>query len=184
MSEILKDEELSALSDLVVEEASNRCSEVDVVRFKLERASKGNLILGKTLDYWNEYFTIRIVYPSTPQDVMRYSADWVEKNDTAYRGRAKLQQQMKIYLMSYSQKMGNEISKHALNKSRKVMPAADTLREVAQSQMGIRYDILTQYEKEIEFFSEMIYKLKDTLKTINILGMSNGTQLKGELGYQ
>lgn len=183
MADIMTDGELNSFSDLIVEEADARCSEVDVVRFKLERAANRGLICGKTVDQWNEEFTIRISPNAMPADIIRYSSDWVGMNDLAYRTRSKLNQQLKTYLMSYSQKLSGEVGKHALNKSRKVMPAADTLREVAQSQMGIRYDILIQYEKEIDFFSEMIYKLKDTLKAINTIGMSNGTLLKGELGH-
>ena len=140
--------------------------------------------MGRTINEWIEAFTIRVVYPSTPQDVMRYCAEFVQKSDEAYRCQAKVRQHLKTYLMSYMSNKGQEISRIANNKSRKVMPAADTLEKVADSQMGIRNDIVIQYEKDIDFFQSMIYKLNKTLESVKILGMSLGTQLKGELGYQ
>jgi hypothetical protein len=176
--------EMTNLSEIVAEEIKTKHEDIDLIKHKIERAALPVRVLGRTLEEWLDELKIDVRYPSTPHDVMRYCAEFSEKSDKAYRAQARLRHQMKTYLMSYDQRHNQEISKHALNKSRKIMPAAETLREVAKSQMGIRYDILVQYEKDIEFFQSMIYKLNNTLTSIRTLGMSNGTQLKGEMGFQ
>jgi hypothetical protein len=177
-------DEIKNVAALVYEEAKTKHEDIDLIRYKVEQATKSRMLSGKSFEEWLNFFTINVRYPSSPADVMRYCSEFVEKSDWAYKMKARFEREKSTYLMSYDQKHNQEISKHALNKSRKTMPAAETLREVAKSQMGIRYDILVQYENDIAFFQSMIYKLKDTMGSINTLAMSNGTQLKGEMGYQ
>jgi hypothetical protein len=182
MEEVVR-EELQENEALVIsEEVQQALASIDYIQFEIEKIANSRVLFGKTSSQWLEYFRIEIHTQPDPLQIQGYCAMLNERLNVAYTNKSKTQHALATYMASYEEQLNKEISKMAFNKSRKVMPAADTLEKVAHSQMGNRKIMLDQYKIYIDFWQNIIYKLKDTLELVKIAGMSNGTLYKAERG--
>lgn len=169
-------------AQLIADEVENALQDIDLIQYKVEQVSNQRRLFGKTAEEWITYFTVKVSPHAGPVEISSYCAELTEKLGKAYDFKLKTQNYYATYMISYEEQMSQEISRHALNKSRKVMPSSETLELVAHSQMGNRKLMYDQYKIYVDFWQNIIYKLKDTLELVKTMAMSNGTLAKAERG--
>jgi hypothetical protein len=167
---------------VISKEVEDALASIDYIQFEVEKIAAQRQLYGKTSAQWLEYFKVEIHPQPDPLQIQGYCALLNERLNLAYSLKLKTKNHLATYMASYEEQVNKEISKMAFNKARKVMPAADTLEKVAHSQMGNRKIMLDQYNIYIDFWQNIIYKLKDSLELVRIAGMSNGTLYKAERG--
>lgn len=139
---------------------------------------KDKKTFGKSIDEWHRVLTVKVDPSADPAKVNLYCSELALNIDTAYRNLSTTKYLYSLYKMSYDNAINDKVAAQALNKSRKVIPSADTLVRVAESQLGDRVIVAAQYEAAIEFWQNMVYKLKDLIDLVKTVGMSNGTRFK------
>jgi hypothetical protein len=169
-------------ASLIAEEVSQSLQQVDLIYLEVEKIANNRVLYGKTAEAWLQWFNIALHNQPDPLQIQGYCALLNERLQEAYKFKTRTMNHFATYKASYEEERAKEISRHALNKSRKVMPSSDTLELVAESQMGNRKIMHDQYQLYIDFWQNIIYKLKDTLELVKIAAMSNGTLYKAERG--
>lgn len=169
-------------AEVIAEEVLNALQSIDLIQAEIEQISSQRRLYGKTAQEWIEYFNIELHPQPDPLQIQQYCFLLNQKLSEAYKMKTKTMHHFATYKASFTEEVNKEISKHALNKSRKVMPSAETLEMVAHSQMGNRKIMYDQYQIYIDFWQNIIYKLINTLELVKIAGMSNGTLYKAERG--
>lgn len=169
-------------ASLIQEEVDSIIYTSEIVQQKLIEIERNRTYFGKTISAWCEYFDIAIDENADPARVKLYIAKINERLNVAYLHHSKAKRFLTDYMCGYDKHKNELIEKHAMNKARKTMPAADTLDKVAASQMGDRTVVITQLQNSVDFWQNMIYKLNKTMDLVKIISMSNGTMAKVELG--
>jgi hypothetical protein len=163
-------------------EVNRALESVDLIHFEIERIANNRMLYGKTANQWIEWFNVEIHPQPDPLQIQTYCSLLNQRFNEAYKLKAKTLNHFATFKASYEEEKAKEISRIAMRKDRKVVPSADTLELVADSQLGNRKIMYDQYQLYIDFWQNIIYKLKDTLELIRIAGMSNGTLYKAERG--
>lgn len=169
-------------ADLIAEEVREALGSVDLIHTQIEQIAENRILYGRTARQWIEWFNIEIHSQPDPLEIQRYCSTIAERLNMAYKNKARTLNHFATYKASYEEERAKEISRIANKKSSKVVPAASTLELVADSQMGNRKIMHDQYQLYIDFWQNIIYKLKDTLELVRISAMSNGTLYKAERG--
>lgn len=169
-------------AQVIAEEVQAALQSVDLIALEVAKIADNKRLYGRTAKEWLEYFNIEIHPQPDPLQIQGYCALLNERLQLAYKYKLRTMQHFATYKASYEEEKAKEISRIANRKDRKVMPAADTLVLAAESQMGNRKIMHDQFQLYIDFWQNIIYKLKDTLELIRIAGMSNGTLYKAERG--
>ena len=167
---------------MVQEEIVSINYEIDSLQDGVAEISRTSVYFGKTVDQWSNYFQIPISGSADPVMIKDYIEKLNERFDKAYRYKAKVSMMYRDFKNLHEQKKMNLVEKHAMNKSRKTMPAAETLDKVADSQLGIYTVTCHKYENSIAFWQDVIYKLRNNLEMLQIMSMNNGTMAKIERG--
>lgn len=170
-------------AELLLNEVKQVSFELSVIDEKVGDFADRQLYYGKTVEQWSSWFSLSLNMNATPLDVKSYAVQLSERMDMAYRNKGRTSRKYSEFKAKYELDKSNIIERHASNKSRKTMPAADTLEKVATSEMGIQASLCLQYENALNFWQDVIYKLHSVLKLVNILAMSNGTMAKIEGNY-
>lgn len=169
-------------ADIIAEEVQQALESVDLIYSEVEKIANNRMLYGRTAAQWIEWFQIDIHPQPDPLQIQGYCALLNERLQKAYGFKSKTLNHFATYKASYEEEKAKEISRIANRKDRKVMPASDTLELVAESQMGNRKIMHDQFQLYIDFWQNIIYKLKDQLELVKIAGMSNGTLYKAERG--
>ena len=133
---------------------------------------------GKTLDQWHKELSIRLDPSADPAKVKLYCSQLGNSLDIAYRNLSKAKVIAFNYNLSYNKAFNEKITVQALNKSRKVAPAIETMTRVAENQLPERTLTLKKLEMTIDFWEGMVWKIKDQVNIVNTISMANGTLLK------
>jgi hypothetical protein len=134
--------------------------------------------LVKTLEQWHNDLSIKIDPSADPARVKYYCSQLSLHIDTAYRNLAKAKQAYAKYKLSYLPHFSGSITKQATHKGRKVAPAMETMMRVTENELGDRSLVITEYEALIDFWMDMVFKLKNQLDLVKTISISNGTQYK------
>ena len=169
-------------AEIIAEEVREALGSVDLIYSEIEKIANNRMLYGKTAAQWIEWFQIEIHPQPDPIEIQGYCALINERLQKAYSFKNKTLNHFATYKASYEEEKAKEISRIANRKDRKVVPSADTLALVAESQMGNRKIMHDQFQLYIDFWQNIIYKLKDQLELVKIAGMSNGTLYKAERG--
>lgn len=169
-------------AEIIAEEVNEALASVDLIQHEIESIANNRMLYGKTATQWLEWFNVVMHPQPDPLQIQGYCSILSERLNEAYKLKAKTLNHFATYKASYEEEKAKEISRIANRKDRKVMPSADTLELVADSQMGTRRIMYDQYQIYIDFWQNIIYKLKDTLELVRISAMSNGTLYKAERG--
>jgi len=132
----------------------------------------------KTVDEWHRELTVRIDPAADPAKVMKYCSQLALSLDTAYKNLSTTKVLYSNYKLSYNSALNDRITAQANNRSRKVVPALETMERVAQGELGDRALTSAQYETFIEFWQNMVFKLKDLVELTKTMAMCNGTRYK------
>lgn len=177
------DEKLQENEALIIsEEVKSALGSIDLIYSEVEKIAENRMLYGRTAKQWLEWFNVEIHPTPDPLQIQSYCATLSERLNWAYKLKLKTINHYGTYKASYEEEKAKEISRIANRKDRKVLPSADTLELAAESQMGNRKIMADQYELYIDFWQNIIYKLKDTLELVRISAMSNGTLYKAERG--
>lgn len=167
---------------IIAEEVKEALASVDLIHSEIEKIANNRMLYGKTASQWIHWFEIELHPQPDPLQVQGYCALINERLQKAYGFKNRTLNHFATYKASYEEEKAKEISRIANRKDRKVVPSADTLSLVAESQMGNRKIMHDQFQLYIDFWQNIIYKLKDQLELVKIAGMSNGTLYKAERG--
>lgn len=178
----LREKEVQMQTELLVEQTTNMLESTDMIQYRVEELSKTRRLMGKTIAEWEQYFKIPIAKQADSRQVSEYCSDIYEKLHKAYFCKGKLQAQLTTFMMGYKDMYNDEFLRHALNKGRKTIPKKESLDAITDAKMGEFNLTLIRYEKGIDFFQSMIYKLNTALETVKTIAMSNGTLRKAEMG--
>lgn len=135
-------------------------------------------IFGKTLDKWHDELNIKIDPGADPARVKYYCSQLAGYLNTTYMNLAKAKQAYAKYKLSYYPQLSSSVSKQALHKGRKVAPAMETMMRVTENELGDRSLAVVEYEALIDFWLDMVFKLKNQLDLVKTISISNGTQYK------
>jgi hypothetical protein len=180
--EELKVKELQNQNSLIKETVEELFEETDMMQYEVEQIAKNKRLVGKTMAEWETFFRIPVSRQADPMAVSEYCSMIIERLDTAYANKNKLEAQMMAFKMAYLSGHNEEVLREAAHKGRKVVPKLETMEAVAAAKMGTWTLTVTRYEKAIAFFQSMIYKLNTTLDAVKTIAMSNGTLRKAEMG--
>lgn len=169
-------------AEVIAEEVQAALESVDLIALEIAKIADQKRLYGRTAKEWLEYFEIQLHPQPDPLQIQGYCSLLNERLQLAYKYKLRTMQHFATYKASYEEEKAKEISRIANRKDRKVMPAADTLVLTAEAQLGNRKIMADQFQLYIDFWQNIIYKLKDTLELIRIAGMSNGTLYKAERG--
>jgi hypothetical protein len=169
-------------AEIISEEVREALESVDLIYSEVEKIANNRILYGKTAAQWIHWFEIEIHPQPDPLQIQQYCALLNERLQKAYGLKSRTLNHFATYKASYEEEKAKEVSRIANRKDRKVVPAADTLALVAESQLGNRKIMHDQFQLYIDFWQNIIYKLKDQLELVKIAGMSNGTLYKAERG--
>jgi hypothetical protein len=169
-------------AEVIAEEVLAALQSVDLIALEIAKIADSKRLYGRTAKEWLEYFDLEIHPQPDPLQIQGYCSLINERLQLAYKYKLRTMQHFATYKASYEEEKAKEIARIANRKDRKVMPAADTLVLAAEAQLGNRKIMHDQFQLYIDFWQNIIYKLKDTLELVRIAGMSNGTLYKAERG--
>jgi uncharacterized coiled-coil DUF342 family protein len=170
-------------AEVISNEVKQLSYEMDEVEHRLDQWAYHQRYGEKTVEEWSNYFNVEINPNATPVEIKNYAAKFSERMDTAYREKGKVHKKLGEYKAKFEEAKGQIIEGHATNRTRKTIPAADTLVKVAEAELGIRTSFCIRLENELNFWQDVIFKLHSNIKLINIMSMSNGTLVKLEGAY-
>lgn len=177
-----EERELELQIETLVTKATKAIESTDQIQSEVNKVAETKKILGKTIDEWISYFKVSIPRGANPLEILNLGPFVSEKLEVAYESKARLETQLTTFLMGYKDLHNGEFLRHALDNKRKTIPKKESLDAIADAKMGELKLVLLRYEKSIDFFQSMIYKLNGTIKTIEFMTISNGTLRKGEVG--
>jgi len=169
-------------AEVIATSVKDTLDSLDLIHGEIALIAENRRLFGKTAREWLEWFNVEISVNPDPLEVQGYCSLIAQRLNVAYKNKAKTMVHYASFKASYEEEKAKEISRIANRKDRKVLPSADTLELAAESQMGNRKIMADQYQLYIDFWQNIIYKLKDTLELVRISAMSNGTLYKAERG--
>ena len=110
--------------------------------------------------------------------VVRYCSDLSNSVNIAYRLLSRSKLLLTSYIMTHDKSVNDKIQFMANNSTRKVLPSADTLDKIANSSMGDRVAAKALLEAQVTFWTDMVFKIKEQIRLVNMIAMSNGTLYK------
>lgn len=133
---------------------------------------------GKTYDSWFKELTVPIDPSADPAKIKLYCSQLSRSIDVAYRNHSKSKTLAFNYKLSYNGAFNDKVAVQALNRARKVSPTIETMSKVAESQLPERTVTLKRLEHAVEFWGDMLWRLKDQIGLVNTISMANGTMAK------
>lgn len=130
---------------------------------------------GKTYERWFKELTVPLDPAADPAKVKLYCSQLGNNLDTAYRNLSKSKLIAFNYKLSYNGAFNDKVAAQALNRTRKVAPAIETMTKVAESQLPDRTVTLKRLEHAVEFWESMVWRIKDQIGIVKTIGMTNGT---------
>lgn len=169
-------------ANLVKEEIVNALQSMEAIKEKVAEIALKRRTFGKTVEEWNDILTIKIDAQADPARVKYYLSQLAFNLDTAYRSLTKIKVMHSQYKLSYLPAISMEVSAQANHKGRKVAPALDTMLQVAQNNLGDRALTSIEFEAFTEFWTDMVWKIKNQIDIVKTISITNGTMYKvGEI---
>jgi hypothetical protein len=175
-SEELRSKQVKQQAAIVEEEIQITLESVSEIKKAAYRQAVSSKIFGKTAEEWHNELSLVVDQNADPAKVKYLASQLSQKLNKAQANLAKSKQMFHKYKLSYYPHFNQEISKHATHKGRKVMPAMDSMRAVAENDLGDRSIAYKEFENLVEFWRDIVYKLINSIELLKITSMSNGTQ--------
>ena len=139
---------------------------------------------GKTLDEWDEQLSISINPDCNSNQIINYCSQLNTNLGTIYshlsRSKKMYSDYKLSYIPAYAEGLKNEVSKYAIKDKRP--PALDSLKAINEAKLSDRALMSVEFESLIEFWQDMLYKVRNQIDLIKIVGMANGTRARIESG--
>jgi hypothetical protein len=142
------------------------------------KAADNLITWGKTVDEWHKELTVHIDHSADPAKIKMYCSQLSYNLNQAYRYLSKSKSVAFSQGLAYNKAFNEKIAAQALNRSRKVAPAMDTMTRVAESQLPEMVLVQKRADMQVEFWEQMVWKVKDQINIVNTMSMSNGTLYK------
>jgi len=165
-------------AEMIGEEILNALDRGAAIEEAVTRTLQEKRTFGKTIREWHKELSVKLDPAADPAKIMLYCSELSKSIDTAYKNLALIKVLYSNYKLSYNTALSDQISAQANNRSRKVVPALETMERVAQGHLGDRALTAAQYETFIEFWQNMVFKLKDLIDVVKTMAMSNGTRYR------
>lgn len=130
---------------------------------------------GKTLIEWHREMSVPLDPSADPAKVKLYLSQLANHLNTSYDKLSRTKTVAFNYGLSYNKAFNEKIVAQALNRSRKVAPAIETMSKVAEGQLPERTLLHKKLAMDIDFWEQMIWKLKDQIGIVKTISMANGT---------
>jgi hypothetical protein len=174
----MMDFQMDSQGQIIKEEIEDAMTRVDIIESHVIKTIHTRKTFGKTIDEWHKELSIPIDPAADPAKIKMYCSQLAFNLSLAYRNLSKAKALYSNYKMSYNTAFNDKVATQASNRSRKVVPSADTMTKVAESQLGDRALVVMRYESAIDFWQSMVFKIKDLIDIVKTMGMSNGTLYK------
>ena len=169
-------------ANLVKEEIITALNSMESIKEKVSEVTVKRKTFGKTIEEWGDTLTIKIAPDADPARVKYYLSQLAHSLDITYRNLSKIKLMHSQYKLSYMPALAMEVSTQANHKGRKVSPALDTMLHVAQNNLGDRALTALEFEAFTEFWTDMVWKIKNQIDIVKTISMANGTMYKvGEI---
>lgn len=165
-------------AELIKEEIEVAIHSLDSIKAKVADLTSKRRTFGKTMDEWHTELHVQIAYDADPARVKLYLSKLGHNLDTAYRNLRKVKSMFHNYRLSYAPALSGEIAGQANHKGRKVAPALDTMSHVASNVLGDRSIMVIEFESTIDFWTSMVWQIKDQIDIVRTMSMANGTMYK------
>ena len=177
MTEV-REEQLQNQAELIKEEILQGLDATQTIEESVMETVSTARTFGKTVDEWYKEMSVPLDPSADPAKIKLYCSQLGNHLDTAYKNLAKAKLVDFNYKLSYNIAFNEKLAAQALNKSRKVAPAIETMSKVAESQLPERAITAKRCEMAIEFWQDMVWKLKNKVSIVNTMSMANGTMGK------
>lgn len=176
------DAQIENQAELVKEEITAALHSMEAIKERVADIALKRKTFGKTVDEWNNELTISIDAQADPARVKHYLSQLAYRLDIAYRNLTKIKIMHSQYKLSYLPAVSMQVTAQANHKARKVSPALDTMLQVAQNNLGDRALTSVEFEAFTEFWTDMIWKIKNQIDIVKTISINNGTMYKvGEI---
>lgn len=171
----IQEEQVQNQAELIKEEIETLLETSMTIENEVIQAASEMQSWGRTLDQWHKDLTITIDPSADPAKIKLYCSQMSNNLDIAYRNLSKTKGVAFSYGLSYNRALNEKITVQALNRGRKVAPAIETMTRVAENQLPEMSLVQKRCEMAVQFWEQMIWKIKDKISTINTMSMANGT---------
>jgi hypothetical protein len=176
------DMQIENQAELVKEEITTALHSMEAIKERVADIALKRRTFGKTVDEWNDILTIKVDAQADPARVKYYLSQLAFNLDIAYRNLTKIKIMHSQYKLSYMPAVSMQVNAQANHKGRKVAPALDTMLQVAQNNLGDRALTAVEFESFTEFWTDMVWKIKNQIDIVKTISMANGTMYKvGEI---
>ena len=165
-------------AELIKEEVLTSIRSLDAIKEKIGEISITRRTFGKTVDEWNTELSVQVDPQADPARTKYYLSRLSGSLDTAYRNLTRTKIMYSQYKLSYIPALSNEISLQANHKGRKVVPAMETMSRVAENSLGDRSVAVIEFETFIDFWTDMVWKIRNQVDIVKTICMSNGTMYR------
>lgn len=174
MTEI-EEEQIQNQADVIKEEIQTLLDTSMTIEGKVVQTAAETRSWGKSLDEWHKDLTVPLDPSADPGKIKMYCSRLGNNLDIAYRNLSKTKTVAFNYGLSYNRALNEKITEQALNRGRKVAPAIETMTRVAEHKLPERVLVHQKLAMDMDFWEQMIWKIKDQIGIVKTMGMSNGT---------
>lgn len=174
----LQAQQIENQSEIIKEEIQETLLSTASIIEKVYEVVAERKTFGKSVDEWHNNLTIRLDPQADPAKVKLYLASLSNNLDIAQRNFSKIKLMYGQYKLSYRPLMASQVAGQANHKGRKVAPSIETMSLVAENSLGDRSTAAIEFETFIDFWQDMVYKVRNQIDVVKTIAMSNGTLYK------
>lgn len=165
-------------AEIIKEEIEGLLETANTIEDAVVQTANETVSFNKTLEEWDRELRVSIDPAADPARIKLYCSQLSLALDTAYRNLNRTKVLAFNYGLSYNKAFNEKVTAQALNRSRKVAPAMETMERVAENQLPERVLTKKKFDMMIEYWESMVWKIKDQINIVNIMSMANGTMYK------
>jgi len=174
----IQQEQIQNQAEIIKEEIEDLLETSGTIESCVIETANSLTSFGKTYQQWFKDLTVPLDPSADPAKVKLYCSQLGNNLDTAYKNLSQSKLIAFNYKLSYNGVFNEKVAAQALNRSRKVAPAIETMAKVAESQLPERTVTLKRLEQAVEFWESMVWRIKDQIGIVNTISMANGTMMK------
>ena len=171
-----------ALSNDVKSEILKSISNISDASKAVAKIATERKYFGKTLDEWDTCFSVTINTDCNSAQLINYCSQLNSNLNTIYSYLNKSKKMYSDYKLSYGPAFSEGLRKELSAYTTKRPPALDSLKAITETKLKDRTLMTIEFESLIEFWQDMLYKVRNQIDLIKIVGMANGTRARIESG--
>ena len=169
------DEQRRQQAELIAAEVEANLLSMNEIKNKIADIANKRKTFGKSMEEWFQILNVKIDPSADPAKVKYYAAQIANNLSVAYDNLARIKVMYAQYKLSYLPALSQKVTYQTNHRGRKVPPALETMIKVSENELGDRSLLPVEFEAYIDFWQDMVYKLKDTANQLKTITVSNGT---------